>query len=439
MTRDRRYSIVAFTLVVLLVWSLACAGPAVLSTPEPTAAVTLAAVPSAAPPPETEKGLTISSQNGFTDGGGGIHVVGEVYNSTDANYQWIKIACSFYAGDGRLLAQEEDYAYIDILLPGERAPFRVSLWEPPAGVNAYYVSASGYKTEEQPFTGIEFVQNGGLVDENNITIIGEVVNTSETPASQVRIAAALYDQNGTVLDVGFTYAYRDVLFQDSISPFKLFIAETNVLPDQYKLIAYAARAPDDELGRLADIALVSTTHYTNTLDELVIIGEVVNRSTERAAFVKALASFYNENNALVAADWRYVWANILGPGERSPFGIDLVHTPADVDHWQVWVEGERTDEQVAGNLALLDTNSVLDENGVAIFTGEVKNNGDQAMIDIQVAVVVYDADGQLITAHWTRLEGDLAPGQTMPFALQVETGEDASSFEPYVQGRVKSG
>jgi hypothetical protein len=215
MTGDRRYPIVAFTLV-LLVWSLACTGPAMPPTPEPTAAattpgptvsyapsptITLFQTERAAPSPETETGLTISSQNGFTDGGGGVHVVGEVYNSTDANYRWIKITCSFYAGDGRLLAQEEDYAYIDILLPGERAPFKVSLWEPPAGINAYYVSASGYETEEQPFTGIEFVQDSGMMDGNNITIIGEVVNTSETPASQVRIAAALYDQNGTVLDV----------------------------------------------------------------------------------------------------------------------------------------------------------------------------------------------------------------------------------------------
>ena len=142
---------------------------------------------------------------------------------------------------------------------------------------------------------------------------------------------------------------------------------------------------------------------------------------------------------LVAVDWSYVWATILEPGERSPFSIELANTPVDVDLWQIWVEGEKTQARANDSLTLAQVDSTLDEVGIAAFTGEVENVGRVTMTDIQVAVVVYDAAGQLIAADWVWLEGDLAPGKAMPFELQVQAGEHASSFEPYVQGRVKPG
>ena len=403
-------------------------------TPEPTATPTKE---SASPPPETG-GLTVLSHNGYTGSDDALHVVGEIVNNTESNYAWVQVSCAFYDENETLLVTEESYVYTDILLPQESAPFKISLWEPPAGVDTYIVAATGTETTDQPFTAIEFIQDSAEVsDSNDITIIGEVTNPSETPASQVRIAVAVFDENDNILDVGLTYAERDVFFQDSISPFELYIGEVNGDPDRYELIVYADEAADYELESVAGIELVSINYYIDSFDDLIVVGEVINQDTANITFAKTFVSFYNEDDELVAVDWGYVWADILEPGAKSPFRIDLYDTREDIDHWTVWVEGDKTDDPVQGDLSLENTDNAVDETNVVLFTGEVKNNGTETMTYIEVAVTVYDAEGQVITTEEIWLDGDLAPDATMPFELEAETDEDADSFELYVQGNEK--
>ena len=56
------------------------------------------------------------------------------------------------------------------------------------------------------------------------------------------------------------------------------------------------------------------------------------------------------------------------------------------------------------------------------------------MESIEVAVTVYDAEGNVVMTDWTWLEDSLAPGASMPFEFEVQSSEAADSFELYVQG-----
>ena len=385
-----------------------------------------------------DEGLVILTHDAYIDDSDVVNVVGQVYNNTTRNYQWVVVKCEFYDKEDKLLAEEETYAYIDILLPDEKAPFRLFLWETPAGLERYVVSVEGDETTEQPAVGIQFVQDNGSIEENNLYIIGEVTNTGETPVSQVRIAAAVYDENGDILDVGFTYAERDVFVQDKLSPFELYVSATNGTPDSYELIVYGQEAADYELEQLADLDLTSIDYYIDTFDDLIIVGEVANDDSQNVAFVLAFASFYNEADELVAVGWGYAWADILEPGNKSPFSIELYNTPEEVDHWIVWFEGDVTDDPVAGKLVLEDTDNTLDDDYVATFVGNVKNNGTETMTSIQIAVTVYDADGEVVTVGQTWLDDDLAPDGTMPFEFDVQASDAADSFKLYVQGSVKT-
>jgi hypothetical protein len=412
--------------------------PTATATPEPTHTPEPTPTPETTEPPITEEGLVILTHNGFTDDSDAVHVVGEVYNNTDANYEWVVVKVEFYDEGKTLLAEEETYVYVDILLPNEKAPFKVSLWEQPDGLDNYVVSVTGDETDVEPFTGIKFVQDSGAVDENSITIIGEVTNESETPASNVRIAAAVYDANGDILDVGFTFSERDVFFQDSLSPFEMYIGNTNDSPDSYELIAYADEAADWELEDLAEIEMIDIDYYFDVFDDLVVVGEVINNDSQNASFISVFASFYDENDALVAVGWNFVWADILEPGAKSPFDISLFGTPEEIDHWTVWVEGDKTDSEAEGNLVLVDTDNTIDDDYLATFTGQVQNDGEDTMEYIEVAVTIYDADGNVVMTDWTWLDGELAPGGTMPFEFEVQANENADNFELYVQGSVKS-
>jgi hypothetical protein len=439
---DKRTIIILFALGLLTAWPLACAWRPTMVRPTatlPDPSVTARPLSPLVPPAEEAAGtgsrLAIAALNGFVDGGGAIHVVGHVVNGTDANQRWIKVACSFYDDGGALAAVEQAPAYIDTLLPGEQAPFKISLWEPPPGIDTYAVSATGQETSEGPFVDIAFVQESGIVEGRDLTIIGEVMNRGQVPASQARVAAAIYDERGTMVDAAFTYARQEVMLPGDTAPFKLFIAETGAPPARYELIAYAARAGDDEVRRMADVEVESFRSYTTPLDELVLVGEVTNVGRQHAVFVKVVASFYNEHGALLAVEWSYVWADVLAPGARSPFRIALYGTPEDVQRWAVWAEGEESSDPAVGALRLEDTETVLGSDLVATVNGAVVNGGTEAMANIQVAATVYDADGQVVAVDWVWLDGDLAPGARMPFAIAAEASAAAQSTALYVQGR----
>jgi hypothetical protein len=53
---------------------------------------------------------------------------------------------------------------------------------------------------------------------------------------------------------------------------------------------------------------------------------------------------------------------------------------------------------------------------------------------IGVAVTVYDAQDRVLNVGWTELDESLAPNETAPFTIEVETSPEASRFALYVQG-----
>ena len=114
--------------------------------------------------------------------------------------------------------------------------------------------------------------------------------------------------------------------------------------------------------------------------------------------------------------------------ERTEKMIELLR------HWQ---KLERDAVNTCAEI-MEDTDNPLADDYTATFVGNVKNNGTETMTAIQVAVTVYNADGEVVTVGQTWLDGDLAPNETMPFEFEVQASEAADSFELYVQGSVKT-
>jgi hypothetical protein len=396
-------------------------------TPTPSASV-----------PVKEKGLTILTQNGFTDGRGAAHVVGEVYNGASLNWMRVTVTCEFYDKDEHLLATRETYALIDILLPDEKAPFKVSFWEPAAEVESFVLSVSGQETTRQAFTGIEFAQDDGKAIGDALLIFGEVINRSGGPANNVRIAATIFDREDRIIDVGFAYAERDIFVRGSVSPFALTIDEINGEPERYELIAYGERAQDNKLDRLADIELGSAYYPVDASDDPVLVGEVTNVGVRNATSIKVFASFYDREGTVIDTAWSYIWAAVLEPGARSPFNIAPLNPGPEIKEWTVWVEGIEINDPVPGSLVLQETTNAVSDDDVATFTGFVHNDGIKTMTAIEVAVTVYDGEGKVVAAGWEWLDGDLEPGARMPFTLEVEASENANSYELYVQGTIKT-
>jgi hypothetical protein len=405
-------------------------------TPRPTLIPEQPSTPDA-PATVAAHGLTILTQNGFTDSGGAAHVVGKVYNDTTTRFERVTVTCVFYDRDGQLLAQQSAPVLIDILLPEEKAPFKLSLWDPSQSIERYFLSVSGQETTAEPLTGIEFVQDNAQIQRETLVILGQVINNSPIPASDVQIAAAIFDREGQIIDVAAAHTARDIFVQGSISPFALLIEPVNGEPERYELIVHGKQAPDDAVERLAHLELTSTNARRNEQNDLVILGEVANLDQAPAGSVKVFAALYDENETLVDVGWTHIWAEVLAPGARSPFGIELIDPAPGIERWQVWVQGTKHAAPAQGSLTLVDTDNTLSDSRVATFTGRVRNDGSETMTRIEVAVTIYDAEGQIVAAGWDWLDGDLAPETSTPFAFEVETNERADSFALYVQGTIK--
>jgi hypothetical protein len=427
--RRKRPIAVLLALAVLLP---ACATAATLA-PSPLGTPPAPAIPSQ----RTADGLTIRRQTAFTDAGGTTHVVGEIHNGAQVGYRGVQISCAFYDRTGATLGTAEGPALIDILLPDESAFFTVSLLASPAGITAYSAVASGIETADLPYTDLAFFRDQGFIDDDDMTLLGEVLNAGQVAAYQVRIAAALLDEGGQILDVGWTAARRDLLLPSEVSPFALFIGNVAGQPAQYELMAYGQQASQEVVERQAQVILESNTLSRTRTGERNLIGEVWNRGDANAASVKAIVSFYDAQDGLIGVEWGYAWADLVAPGARSPFALNLSRSPAEVDHWNVWVEGQATDRPIAGALQVEGAESLIDERSITTVSGIVRNAGSVAMRAIGVAVTVYDAQDQVLNIGWTELDEALAPNETAPFTIELETSPEASRFALYVQGNAQ--
>jgi hypothetical protein len=443
-------------------------------TPVPTHTPTVALTPTVAPaltstleasPASaigTEDALEILSHVSYADARGVFHVIGEVYNGTTRNYRGIRVKGKFYSRE-KLVAQENTYAYIDILRPDEKAPFDLVLRSPPGesgeapAIDDYVLEVQGDVTTTEPFLGIQFIGHSAtFVDDRqgdseraDLTIIGEVTNVADRPASQVRIACAAYDAEGHLMNVGLAYAQRDILEPDAISPFRLYVGDVGrgLAPDDgpqnYHILAYAQAASESELEQQADVKVLSAEREGGSGDgsngeaSLVLLGEVANVGTAPATRVQVTASFFNADNRLVAVEWGAAWRDNLPPGERSPFEIVLSRPPEGVDRWVLGAQGTRGDAPAVGQLALEQVSNGVDAQNVVTFGGQVKNGGPETMGAIEIGVTVYDASGHVVSAGRVYLDESLAPGATRPFALQIQATETASSFQLYVEGRAQ--
>ena len=95
---------------------------------------------------------------------------------------------------------------LDILLPGQRSPFALTLPKP-AGLWEYSLRITARPTLEQPLAGLEVVYSRADEDDAGFYHVrGEVENTGSRTAERVQIIVTLYDRWGKIINAGFVYS-----------------------------------------------------------------------------------------------------------------------------------------------------------------------------------------------------------------------------------------
>jgi hypothetical protein len=152
----------------------------------------------------------------YTDGFGGLHLVGEVVNG-GLETLTISLIAAAYTADGNLLDAATFDLPQDALASGQRAPFDISEWGAlnfTAGLadqvtrfelrpNPYLTLPSGAQTSPLPTSG-----EAAEYESGSVTLSGQAINDTGGPLIGVVVVVTVRDNSGQVLATGSDSSYE---------------------------------------------------------------------------------------------------------------------------------------------------------------------------------------------------------------------------------------
>jgi hypothetical protein len=192
--------------------------------------------------------LTIVSDNGFADMGGGYYVFGEMENQEDSNIQCEKVTATFYDSNNQVIGVKEmPFGFMYIIMPDQKSPFQIHLGDPTnkseqigKQVDHYTLDITAKYTSARPLTiDVEWTDNNLTL--GILSIEGEVKNSDTETANNTMVFVTCYDKNGEVVCTDFGSIDQKQLAPGQNSSYKLSIICPEVADsiDIYKVHAFA--------------------------------------------------------------------------------------------------------------------------------------------------------------------------------------------------------
>ncbi|MBA3944096.1 MAG: hypothetical protein H0X37_05980 [Herpetosiphonaceae bacterium] len=203
--------------------------PVPTNTPAPTPTASTSATPTMTPTPTNVSGdVPVLSSSTYV-ANGSRSIVGEVENNTSSNVEFVKIVASLYNSSGGSIGSSLNYADLDILTPGQRAPFSILISSPPAGFDHYTLQTQWTTTSLQPIscTTVLSVSDRSAGFDDARLIDGQVRNDCSSTVQFVRLVATLYDASGRVVQAGLAFSTIATLTPGQTSPFEIAIEPWN--------------------------------------------------------------------------------------------------------------------------------------------------------------------------------------------------------------------
>lgn len=178
--------------------------------------------------------------------------------------------------------------------------------------------------------------SGYINDYGYFYVVGEVQNVGDTPIENVNVTATFYDSNGEFVAFGNGSATLEVILPGRKSPFEitLYSSLDSLRVHNYTLSATFSQADDKPLG----LEILSNSSLADS-DGFHVTGEIKNVGSEYTAFVRVIATFYNESGYAIATKFSYSNPKNLSPNQTAQFEILLNTSVASkVDHYTLEAE-----------------------------------------------------------------------------------------------------
>ncbi len=181
-----------------------------------------------------------------------IWVVGEIRNASESSLAHPVVTATFDDQSGQVVAEASAEADASLLGPGGITTFRVTLRPPGSAVRVVALNINGVPTDSRPPSGA-FISDRRAqyqeIDEDrlftrdncdpehadcyyservkvrtdNYLIEGAITNGGDVPLTNVRVSAALYDQDGRVVNTWVEPVEATVFRAGEVAGFRLLV------------------------------------------------------------------------------------------------------------------------------------------------------------------------------------------------------------------------
>jgi LysM repeat protein len=172
--------------------------------------------------------------------------LGTIENPGEVPVAEVVVEVSLFDPNGVLLLREAAYTQLDVILPGESAPFAVLFEAPPDGFAQYQVipvSAVPLAGDTRYYFELEATDlNGRPEGIATYRIDGQLRNTGTENAEAVRLVAVAYDADDRVLAQRQANLDVNILRAGATTPFQLDLIIPAGSVDHYTVIAQGLRS-----------------------------------------------------------------------------------------------------------------------------------------------------------------------------------------------------
>lgn len=169
---------------------------------------------------------------------GYYQVVGEAQNVGDSNAQFVMFTATWYSSSGHVVGTQFSFALLDILRPGEKSPFLITLLDENVEAEKVRIQWTWNETTKDPLRDVSVrdINANYDTDLRCLRIQGEVENRGSHSAEYVMIILTGYNDEGDVVAAGFTFTTLNTVAPGGLSPFKTYLCDRAAEIKQYSWV-----------------------------------------------------------------------------------------------------------------------------------------------------------------------------------------------------------
>lgn len=191
----------------------------------------------------------------------------------------------------------------------------------------------------------------------------------------------------------------------------------------FLLFSTALSAFVSHVGAAGTVNIVSHTGYLDSLGNYHVVGEVQNVGNQAVTFVQVSAKFYDTYNVVIDSRFDLTMLSVLLAGHKSPFEIALFDVAESAGVvWYILSVTYLETNPIPMKLEILSQSNYTDTDGSFHIAGELRNLGNERLVNAKVVATYYDNSSHVAAAAYTNFDPEehIDPNQTVLFEIGLD-------------------